>query len=485
MGNPEKRDKIAARHPDNHCQRHDRHMTPETEATAPNDGTAPLGPILLLFATVLFGLSVRGGSLASLAALPATLVLFFVMYSTKRDAMARVESRPLEIRLFIGVLVFSALAIFGWAPSSFGPTSLALEVTPFLLWAALAMVVYLPTRELSVFSKSVVVAGGLALTLVAGVNHIAATEGVGIDVLFLHIEAADAIEQGLNPYSDAVSVPNGAPTAEPGDVIEGYVYPPVTAVSYAVGEWALSDPRYTSLAAWLVFLSVIGLTAARRTGRSGLLVFLLMASIPGWPLVLRAAWTEPLSLSFAAVAFAYWARPLVSGVFLGLTLGSKQYFAVVAPLLALFRDRLWLQRAIWALSVVVVTVGAAVALDVSAFWESAVAFHTSTPPRPDSVNLVGLLASFDVDWRPPSLLAIAVGLGTAIWAGIRNERRPHFFLAMAVTLAASFMVSSQAFANYWFLIFGLCGLGLLDLTADRDRARVGQPIESTRLGDLA
>ncbi len=31
---------------------------------------------------------------------------------------------------------------------------------------------------------------------------------------------------------------------------------------------------------------------------------------------------------------------------------------------------------------------------------------------------------------------------------------------MGLTLAVSFLVSSQAFANYWFLIFGLGVLGL-------------------------
>jgi hypothetical protein len=41
-------------------------------------------------------------------------------------------------------------------------------------------------------------------------------------------------------------------------------------------------------------------------------------------------------------------------------------------------------------------------------------------------------------------------------------------LALGLTLAASFLVSSQAFANYWFLITGLCGLALLDVSAGTD-----------------
>ena len=460
-------------------------MSSATEVSGSGESRDTLVPLLLVFATVLFGLSVRGGSLASFAALPATVVLFFVMGMAKKGAMGEVDPRLLETRLFIGILLFVVLGFFGWAPSSFGPTYQALEMVPFLVWGVLAAIVYIPSRDPSVALKRGVVAGGLVVTLATGILHVAATEGVGIDVLFLHKEAAVAIEQGLNPYTDAVTVPNGSPTAAPGDMIEGYVYPPVTAISYAVGEWGFSEPRYIGLVAWLTFLGLVGMTSTKRSGRASLLVFLLMASIPGWSLVLRAAWTEPLTLAFAAVAFTNWARPVVSGVFLGLTLGSKQYFAVIAPLLTLFRGRSWLRRAASAVSIVVVTVGAALVLDLSAFWESAVVFHTTTPPRPDSVNLVGLLASLGFEWNPPSVLAIVIGLGTAIWGGLRTDRRVQFFLAMAVALAASFAVSSQAFANYWFLIFGLCGLGLVDLTGNRDASRVGQRIESTRLGDLA
>jgi hypothetical protein len=123
----------------------------------------------------------------------------------------------------------------------------------------------------------------------------------------------------------------------------------------------------------------------------------------------------------------------------------------------------------------VITVGTAIALDASAFWESAVTFHTSTPPRADSINLVGLMATIGIDWWPPSFLPIVVGLATAVWAGLHTKERQQFFFAMAVTLAASFMVSSQAFANYWLLVFGLCALALV--SSDNQGASTAPPAE--------
>lgn len=436
--------------------------------------------IYILFAVVLFGMSVRVGSAASFAAVVGTFVLMVAVHTTRAQADAAPESRNIETRLLIGVIVFGLLGAIGWAPSSIGPTTTALEVLPSLGWICIAIASYLPRRAPSRAKLIALATVAIVFTAVVGVVHIRAAEGVGLDVLVLHKAAAEAIANGQNPYTDAVTVPNGAPTAQPGDVIEGYVYPPITAIAYAAGEWLADEPRYTSLVSWLGFLVVVAFVGVSRRGRSGLLALLLVASIPGWPLVLRAAWTEPFSLVLGGLAFLWWLRPWISGTFLGMTLGSKQYFAVTAPVLALFRDRTWLTRALVAVGSLIVVVGVGVALGPSAFWDSAVAFHTSTPTRPDSVNLVGLLASFGVEWVPPSYLAIVVGLAASIWASLRAQTRKQFFLAAGFTLAASFMVSSQAFANYWFLVFGLTALALLDVIPD-DR-----PVEtSAGLRDLS
>ena len=275
-----------------------------------------------------------------------------------------------------------------------------------------------------------------------------------------NVEAADALANGLNPYTEAVEVANGAPNAEPGDVITGYVYPPVTAIFYALGQWTLSDPRYTSLFAWILVLTLVGLTVVKERRLQNLYLMLLLAALPGWPLVLRAAWTEPLSLAFLAMAFFLWRRPVASGIGLGLALASKQYFVVSAPLALLHRDQGWRKRITLAAIVIAVTVGVALVWDTAAFWSSAIEFHTTTEARTDGSNIVGLLAAFNISWAPPTVVTLGAGLAAASIAGRVSRSRRSFVLAMGLTLAVSFLVSSQAFANYWFLIFGLGVLGL-------------------------
>lgn len=418
----------------------------------------------LLLGTALFGLAVRTNSPgAGLAALVATIAIGAAMWMT-RPAKPQIGDgwdtgeRP----LLLVALGFGVLTLIGWAPSTIGPTTQVLERLPGGAWAGLAVIVLLTRHKPStrVLAVSFTVAT-LLITLLVGVAHLHQVDGVGLDVNLLHTAAADAIADGQNPYTDAVEVPNGSPTAEPGDTIVGYPYPPVTAISYAVGEWVFDDPRYTSLISWLVVLGLVGLHAIRRLDRTSLAVMLLLASVPGWPLVLRAGWSEPLSLLFMVAAFFTWKGLAGSGIFLGLGLASKQYFVVTAPVALLHRDQGWVRRLLVAVSVIVATVGVALVLDFEAFWSAAVEFHTSTPPRHDSSNLLGLLNAMGIAWSPPTILSLVVGLVAAVIVGRMSRTRRTFAVAVGFTLAVSFLVSSQAFANYWFLVFGLCVLGML------------------------
>lgn len=421
----------------------------------------PQREVLLLFATILFALAVRSGARAGAPALLGTVLLAAALFST-RD-VGDVTSPPSDAwntRLLLSVITLGLLGVLGWSPSAIGPSSWGLERMPGVIWIALALATFIVGRH----GRRVLVLGIVVLTvgatLLFGSLHLRAAAGIGLDVYFLHVEAADALSHGLNPYTDAVRVPNGSPTAEPGDEITGYVYPPVTAISYSLGYWAFGDPRFTSLIAWSAFLALLGVGAARRRSQSGLLTMLLIASTPGWPLVLRAAWTEPLSLALIAAAFTLWRSSIGSGLLAGLALASKQYFLVGAPLL-LHRDRSWIMRTLVVAASVIGTLGIVAIWDLGAFWASAVEFHLSTPPRADGANLVGLASLLGVSWDPPALLAVGVGLGAAVVAVRSSVHRTGFVLALGTALGASFLVSSQAFANYWFLIAGLCGLALM------------------------
>ena len=442
-------------------------MTDLGQAESNNVHRRRLGGGLPLLAVVLFGLSVRAASLSSaLAVLMATTATGAILYLQRRATgeHARVlGERHWESRLVMAVVLFGVLGVTRSVNSAIGPTSEWLERLPGAIWALLAMGTYaFGTRWRRGLSAAALVLT-LSFTLAVGLLHISMAEGVGLDVLFLHVQAADAIAEGHNPYTDVVQVPNGSPTAQPGDLITGYVYPPVTAIGYAAGEWLFSDPRLTSLVAWLGVLAILGISAIRSHNKTRLYLMLLLASLPGWPIVLRASWSEPLTLLFIALAWVAWRRPGASGSGLGLALASKQYFIVNAPLLLLHRDTKSKARFITAVAIVIATVGAALLLDLDAYWSSTVAFHASTPPRPDSSNLVGLLSVWGIAWDPPFWLGLGVGTAAAVAFGRGSKRAGTFLGAMAVSLSAAFIFSSQAFANYWFLIFGMMILSLADL----------------------
>lgn len=384
-------------------------------------------------------------------------------------ALARLKSKEDSTGDFVlvtGVLVFCLLSVAGWSPRFIGPTR-GLDRAGALAFGALALFVFVAGRIVQrEWVRRVVVASVLAATTLLGLGYVNSAAGAGIDVVALHIAASEAIEQGLNPYTSVVSVEDGSPLAEPGDTIDGYVYPPLTAVGYSIGEWTLGDPRYVSLVAWIGFLAIVGRSAIAKDDGASLLVLLLAASAPGWPLVLRSGWTEPLSLVLLGLAFRSWARPVGSGVMSGLALASKQYFAVVAPVLLFFRDDWWRKRVFWTLGVIIFTIGIGLAWDPAAFWSAAVEFHLNTPPRPDSLNLIGLAADLGIELDFPSLLPILIGLVVGALTGRWARTRSEWLLAIGMTLAASFLVSSQAFVNYWFLILGLIALAMTDLATD-------------------
>lgn len=141
---------------------------------------------------------------------------------------------------------------------------------------------------------------------------------------------------------------------------------------------------------------------------------------------------------------------------LGLTLASKQYLAVLAPLVLLMRTSPRRR---------VVTAGTALVAVASGFLlgdgylEAIVGFHSGRPVRTDGTNLVVLL---DLGGLDPLLLNPVVFLlagGLAAWGARRVVGPRSFGRVAALALGCFFLLSSQAFANYWWLILGLLVVG--------------------------
>jgi hypothetical protein len=402
-----------------------------------------------------FGLAVVLNVFA--ATLFASLGLFLLLLSVAAgaDDVARFISPIRAAAALIAVALVSALI-----PDPIGgvPWNWLAFAIPSIV---IALVVAGQTRAWT--GRRGIIIGGtvIVIALITGISMIHAVKDAGIDVVQLHRQTAMALARGENPYGASVSVPNGSPDVPPGSMIVGYPYPPVAAVVYASSTWLSGDPRWASLASWIV-LAVCGLLLFRGQGAASALPFLLLSVLPGWAMMLRTGWTEMLSAALIALAAVTWKRPVVSGIALGAALGSKQYLIVALPVIVFYRGEGWRHRSAAALAAAALCVVPAFAWSAADAWRSMVLFHAQTPARTDSSNFAGVLALLGIHWSPPVWIGVGVSLLLVSLLARRaaGPAGPGGLLrAMAAGLAAFFLLSSQAMPNYWFLVAVVAALG--------------------------
>jgi len=409
---------------------------------------------LVLIALGAFGSSTILAQPVAIAAILLGIVALITAIVTGK----RLDAGPKgsDKRTIFGLIViFSILLIAGPTHEVYGSAPSWLLPAEGAAWLILGFS-WLVTR--SVTARRVVFVLVLSATGVFGIIHLANVADFGLDVFWLHESAADAIASGSSPYSDAVTVPNGAPEGD--SFIVGYPYPPVTALSYSIGSW-LGDARWTSLVAWLITLAIVGaksLSGVRSELPLG--VMLASAAIPGWPLVLTSAWSEPLSLALLSIATLLWSKPRLFGMGAGLFFGSKQYLLASAPLMLTSKVSQRWARAMWASIALTISFLPILIWGIPDFIEAAIEFHLEAPLRTDGSSLIGLLSALGAErtWTPPLWLVGAVALVLAVVLG-RNVTSPiRWLTALAAILATAAFLSSQALSNYWFLIAGISAL---------------------------
>lgn len=290
----------------------------------------------------------------------------------------------------------------------------------------------------------------------AGAALMIAMPDATIDVWFLHQQAGETLEVGGNPWTD-LFVRNGAPNPVQ-ETITGYPYPPIVLGTYAVVGAFFGEPRIVTLAAWVVVAIVFAArseshSTVRRAGW-------LLTAHPAWALMLWAGWTEPLSIAIAVLTWSAWERtPGLRGSLLGALLASKQYFAPLG-LWMLASRRLTRVAKLTGLAVAGVLVGISALWGVGEAWESLVAFHARQTPRPDGLTLYGLGAALGADVVLPTWLAPLAASVAALVGGRVRSGLPSPWPVFAATLAIFFVLGSQAFANYWFVVLGAAVLAV-------------------------
>lgn len=316
-----------------------------------------------------------------------------------------------------------------------------------------AVAVYRLPPRLARFAPGIVWLAGSTVIVATFPNNV-------LDVWFLHRDAAEILSAGGDPFTD-LRVVNGAPSAAPDDLITGYPYPPLVLGFVTFARSIFAEFRIGFAIAWAVTLLLAGWKA---TSPSALRVLAAMSAIPLVAQMLWASWTEPLSLMLLTMSLVAFQIPWLSSVFLGLALASKQYFAPLAPLLLSWRPVAWVRRSmVTVLAIMVALVPALWSLE--GFVDSNIVFHLTQGVRSDSSNLIGIVSRFGLDSEvvttAATLTGLLLALAVSVCFGRRIRSASDFAAVSALSLGATFLLSSQTFGNYWFLLSGLLFVGAI------------------------
>ncbi|HVT88282.1 MAG TPA: hypothetical protein VHD56_05485 [Tepidisphaeraceae bacterium] len=315
-----------------------------------------------------------------------------------------------------------------------------------------------------------------------GIHRLRNVPRPNIDVFMFHVDSAEALHHGENPY--AITFPDfygpsgdwvyGPGIVRNGRLQFGYPYPPLTLLLASAGYLLLGDPRYAMLLAMMVAAIFIALM---RRDRIGMLAGAILLFTPRCLLILEMAWTEPLSVVLLAMTIlSIYRQSRWTPFWFGLLIASKQYL-VAAIVLILLVPRRESRRAQWS-DLQFLVIGCAVALAVTlpiaawnwdAFMYSVVKLQFHQPYRHDALSFLARWGSNKPDWQGPFWLAfatLAIAVAGCIWRLPRSAQ--NFVAAFALCFFAFFAFNKQAFANYYYLVLGAicCAIGSASSSAD-------------------
>jgi hypothetical protein len=304
----------------------------------------------------------------------------------------------------------------------------------------------------------------LAVHVGLGVWRIQASPSPHIDVWVWHNEAIEALFAGKNPY--AITMPNiydGPQFYDPtmvvnGRVLTGYQYPPLSLLFAIPGYVLGGDYRYSELFAMTV---AGGCMAYARLGTLGASAMALWLFSPGCLFVLEQGYTEPmLVMLMAATLLCAVRRPGWLFVPLGLLFAAKQYMLVItAPLIWLLPWPDQTPGAPWRLLLRAAAVATALTLpffviNPKALFDCLVLLQLRQPFRLDSLSVPAWWMTH-YGKRLPDWLGFASIVPFSMLALRRCERSASGFAAgLALVSFAFFVLSKQAFSNYYFFNLG-------------------------------
>ena len=417
-------------------------------------------------------LEVVGIVIATAVAAIAALALDASLPALSRHAMRLIGSAGIAI----GAVTFFTLQLDQFDLSD-GNRVAVLAIPGVALGAGVLLLVFGSRTRLGWW----LLFGGYAAFVLAVIVWPVA-QGAYVDVEPMQREGIKALLSGMNPYATMIPDPY-SPAASAllfadglsidGILQFGYPYPPLSLLVIAPFDW-VSDFRVASAVAALISALAIADLGRDAVSRRAAATFLLMTPILG---MVRWGWNDLLIMSVAiGIVWLVYRQSGASSWMVGAMLAMKQYsFILVIPSL-LILDRPWTAKTIVRHFAKAGSVAVAVTLPFllwgpDAFYRSVVGLHLRQSFRPDAITLPALFP--DVYGSLPKVILIAVPLvvlgAVSVAMLLRTPTGAQgFALGAALALLATFLVSKQAFGNYYVVAAGLlCAAGAAWGSSDR------------------
>lgn len=305
--------------------------------------------------------------------------------------------------------------------------------------------------------------GFLAIYLTAGTWLLRKTHEPFMDVFVFQRDACAALMHGTNPYTMTYpdlygadgSYVYGDGLSRDGRLLFGFPYMPLTLWWNLIGHVTVGDYRFGQLIAVAIAALLI---AATRWSRVSILAATMLLFTPRGFFIIEQGWTEPLLVMLlAGTMFCAMRSPKLLPYAFGMLLASKQYAALLIPLVPLLTDwRNW-RFHLKAIATACVVTLPLVFWNFSAFWDNAVVLQFRQPFRDDALSFAAALSRAGVP-KLHTAIAVIAALAVAVFCARRANRSGNSFaLGVAITALTFFSLNKQAFANYYvFVIASLC-----------------------------
>ncbi len=350
--------------------------------------------------------------------------------------------------LFLNILVSPALYLH----QSF--FAAAYRIFCAILFAG-AFIVYKPHSKFE-NKRHLMFRGACGAAFLFRVWLIFASPSPVIDVFAQFQESAQHILAGLNPYTTLVSdVYQG--TRDYGYHMLGYAYPPSNLYLHVLFYFLFKDIRFGYVLMELIAAFSLYKIIPTPQKKFAELITLLFLYNPRGLFVLEQAWSEPFILGFFALFVYLFIRNQKSSwlpVLYGYLVSLKQYLVFFIFSYLILEKRK--SRIFTMLGIIILTTLPFWLWDAHSFLKYGLLFQFKTPFREDGLTLVSVFYRW-FGWTAGKGLAVVLGFAINIfwlWR-FKKESVSNYLYLSTLTLFSMFLMGSQAFCNYYYLVGNL------------------------------